>query len=140
MACTRSLVWLACIVTHCSHTARYGSTRQSESTKVARAEWWQKSKKAAAAEEEIESEPEDDVPLGVVAKLPSDKALRAQVEKILASVDVRDFNLRALMEQLGELPAHLQHSLQRYYFASFCSRAGCTQQLNSHFCCIRGAS
>lgn len=52
-----------------------------------------------AAEEE---DSDDDLPLGAVAKMPTDSALVKQVEAILASVDVQEFNLKALMAQLAE--------------------------------------
>lgn len=59
-----------------------------------------KSKKAAVVNEDGEDS-DDDISLAVSVKLPTDKALKAKVKSILASVDVRDFNLRALMEQLN---------------------------------------
>lgn len=46
---------------------------------------------------------DDDTPLGVVASLPKDDALMTKVRAILAGVNVQEFNIRELMNQLGAL-------------------------------------
>lgn len=53
----------------------------------------------AAEEEDSDG---DDLALGALAKMPTDAALVKQVQSVLASVDVQEFNLKALMKQLAE--------------------------------------
>lgn len=43
----------------------------------------------------------DDVPLQIIAKLPSDDVLRAKVVNMMASEDMATFTLRDLMQKLG---------------------------------------
>jgi hypothetical protein len=67
----------------------------------------QRAKKAGKAKAEEEEEPSDediDVPLSAVARMPADDDLEKSALEILASVDVQEFSLRGLLEQLGIQP------------------------------------
>mmetsp|Transcript_9298 Transcript_9298/g.27947 ORF Transcript_9298/g.27947 Transcript_9298/m.27947 type:complete len:475 (+) Transcript_9298:188-1612(+) len=68
-------------------------------TKAAKKTPAKKGKKTADPVDASESD-DDDTPLGVVASLPKDDALMTKVRAILAGVNVQEFNIRELMNQL----------------------------------------
>jgi hypothetical protein len=78
---------------------------RNDETNIALAPYVQKSRKAAVVQE-VEEDPNADLSIAEFAtRMPTNEALEAKVGSILASIDLKSFQLQALMQQLSESPA-----------------------------------